>query len=118
VRLLLRWYPRGWRARYGEEFTELLIAELAERPRSWWRTADVARGGLFARLTSAGLTSAGPTWAGAGRDPRDPTAGQRASLATLVCAVAAFLTVGAAMWAQLAVGWQWAPAPARPSARS
>jgi hypothetical protein len=115
ARRLLRWYPRGWRARYGEEFSELLIAELAERPRSWRRTADVARGGLFARLTSAGLTSAGPTWTGLGRDPGDPAAGQRASLATLACAVAVFLTMGVAMWAQLAVGWQWAP-PAAPAA--
>jgi hypothetical protein len=24
---LLRWYPAGWRARYGEEFAELLLAE-------------------------------------------------------------------------------------------
>ena len=38
---LLRWYPRGWRARYGDEFAELLLAELAERPRGWRRTADV-----------------------------------------------------------------------------
>jgi hypothetical protein len=22
---LLRWYPRGWRSRYGEEFAELLV---------------------------------------------------------------------------------------------
>jgi hypothetical protein len=43
---LLRWYPRAWRARYGEEFTELLLADLAERPRSAARTADVIRGGL------------------------------------------------------------------------
>jgi hypothetical protein len=43
---LLRWYPRAWRARYGEEFTELLLAGLAERPRSAARTADVIRGGL------------------------------------------------------------------------
>ena len=110
---LLRWYPRNWRARYGAEFTELLIAEFAEQPRSWRRAADVARGGLFARLTSAGLTSAGlPS---AGGDPHDPAAGQRASLATLACCVAVFLTAGAAMWAQLAVGWAWAP-PAAPGA--
>src|ERR1019366_8886281 len=38
---LLRWYPRNWRARYGEEFTELLIAEFAEKPRSWGRAAAV-----------------------------------------------------------------------------
>src|ERR1039457_1290010 len=111
---LLRWYPRNWRARYGEEFTELLIAEFAEQPRSWRRAADVARGGLFARLTSAGLTSAGLTIAdlpsaGLPGDPHAPAAGQRASLATLACSVAVFLTAGATMWAQLAVGWEWAP---------
>src|SRR5262249_12297330 len=39
---LLRWYPAAWQARYGDEFTELLIAEFAERPRSWRRAADVA----------------------------------------------------------------------------
>ncbi len=112
---LLRWYPRNWRARYGQEFTELLIAEFAERPRSWRRAADVARGGLFARLTSAGLTSGGLPGAGIPGDPHDPAAGQRASLATLACSVAVFLTAGAAMWAQLAVGWEWTP-PAAPGA--
>jgi hypothetical protein len=112
---LLRWYPRNWRARYGEEFTELLIAEFAEQPRSWRRAADVARGGLFARLTSAGLTSADLPSAGLPGDPHDPAAGQRASLATLACSVAVFLTAGATMWAQLAVGWEWAP-PAAPGA--
>ena len=57
---LVRWYPRAWRARYGEEFTELLIAELAERPRSPSRTADVIRGGLVARLADAGLCGGTP----------------------------------------------------------
>src|ERR1019366_174127 len=103
---LLRWYPRNWRGRYGEEFTELLIGEFAEQPRSWRRAADVARGGLFARLTSAGPTSAALPSAGLPGDPRDPAARQRASLA---CSVAVFLTAGATMWAQLAVGWEWAP---------
>ena len=112
---LLRWYPRNWRARYGQEFTELLIAEFAERPRSWRRAADVARGGLFARLTSAGLTSGGLPSAGLPGDLHDPAAGQRASLATLACSVAVFLTAGATMWAQLAVSWEWAP-PAAPGA--
>jgi hypothetical protein len=97
ARLLLRWYPRSWRVRYGEEFTELLIAELAEQPRSWRRTADVARGGLFARLTSAGLTSASPAGAGGAGGRPDRAAGSRASLATLACSVAVFLTLGAAM---------------------
>jgi hypothetical protein len=42
---LLRWYPPAWRARYDDEFTELLIADITERPRSWARAADVMRGG-------------------------------------------------------------------------
>ena len=32
ARRALRWYPREWRARYGEEFTELLMADFDERP--------------------------------------------------------------------------------------
>jgi hypothetical protein len=97
---LLRWYPAGWRARYGEEFTELLLAEFAEQPRSWRRAADVARSGLLARLTGAGLTS----------HPLEPSRQARAGLATAVCALAAFLALGVAMWSQLAIGWEWAAA--------
>jgi hypothetical protein len=67
---LLRWYPAAWRARYGDEFAELLAADLAERPRCWRRTADVVRCGLAARLGEAGLTAerwippsrCGPAW--------------------------------------------------------
>ena len=98
ARRLLRWYPGSWRARYGEEFTELLLAELAEQPRAWRRTANVARCGVTTRLAGAGLAGSP---AGA--------AGTRASLGTLTCSLAVFLTFGTAMWAQLAVGWQWAP---------
>ncbi len=95
---LLRWYPAAWRERYGEEFTELLLAECAEQPRSWRRTGDVILSGLLARLSGLGLT-------GFGLSAADQA---RASLATLVGAAAAFLTFGLAMLAQLAVGWQWA----------
>jgi hypothetical protein len=97
ARTLLRWYPRSWRARYGEEFTELLIAELREQPRSWCRAADVARSGLLARLASAGLA----------RYPADPAAAARASLSALACSVAAFGAVGTAMSSQLVIGLQW-----------
>jgi hypothetical protein len=98
ARRLLRWYPGSWRARYGEEFAELLLAELAEQPRAWRRTVNVAHCGLTARLAAAGLAG-----------PPAGTAGARASLGTLTCSLAVFLTFGTAMWAQLAVGWQWAP---------
>jgi len=96
---LLRWYPAPWRARYGDEFAELLIAEFAEQPRSWRRAADVARGGVIARLTRAGLTG----------HRLEPAEQVRAGLATAACALAAFLAPGIAMWAQLTIGWDWAP---------
>jgi len=102
---LLRWYPRAWRARYGEEFTELLIAELAERPRSAARTADVIRGGLVARLADAGLC--GCALQATGRAPELARAQARAGLASLACCAAVFLGIGGAIWSQLVIGWQW-----------
>ncbi len=95
--VLLRCYPQSWRDRYGEEFTELLLADLAERPACWRRTADVIRSGLLARLTCAGLSS----------HELPPAECIRAGVATVGCAAAAALLVGVAMLAQLATGWQW-----------
>jgi hypothetical protein len=96
---LLRWYPAAWRERYEDEFTELLIAEFAERPRSWRRAADVARGGLLARLTRAGLCGS----------PEQSPEHVRAGLAAAVWSAGAFLAFGIAMWAQLTIGWEWQP---------
>jgi len=95
---LLRWYPPAWRARYGAELAELLAADLAERPRCWRRTADVARCGLRARLAGLGLVP--------GALP-DPAARSRAGLATHGCALGLFLMLGATMLAQLGTGWSW-----------
>jgi hypothetical protein len=88
---LIRWYPRAWRQRYGEEFGELLIADLRERPRCAARTFDIARGGLLARLTAAGL-------AGGALEPEERL---RASLAAMGAALALFLPfgVGGRPWA-------------------
>jgi hypothetical protein len=97
VERLLRWYPRNWRARYGEEFGELLAAEIREHPRLWRRSADVAMSGLIARLANAGLT----------KQAADPSDQVRASLASICCALAIFLGLGVSMWSQLAIGWQW-----------
>ena len=95
---LLRWYPRAWRERYGEEFAQLLIADLQERPRSAVRTLDVARAGLAARVAAAGLA------------PGLSLAGQaRASLGALWAALALCLALSAAMWSQLAIAWRWTP---------
>ena len=79
---LLRWYPREWRARYGDEFSELLITQIAEQPRSSTRTVDVAIGGIMARLAALGLS-------GTTVDPLDQP---RRSLVTSGCALAVFLT--------------------------
>src|SRR5215472_4689831 len=98
VRRLLRWYPGTWRRRYGAEFSELLLADLAERPRCARRTADIAFSGMRARLAGAGLAGF----------PVDPEAAARAGLGTLACSIAAFAIVGSAMWSQLAIGVQWA----------
>jgi hypothetical protein len=61
----------------------------------------VIRGGIVARLTEAGLCGFAPD--GAERAGRRA----RASLASLACCAAVFLGFGAAMWSQLAIGWQW-----------
>ena len=83
---LLLWYPPAWRARYGDEFAELLAAELAERPRDRRRTINVALSGVRARLADAGLGS------------HPGAAAARAGLATVAACGALFATFGAAMW--------------------
>jgi hypothetical protein len=107
---LLRWYPRGWRDRYGEEFAELLVSDIEERPHAAGRTLDVARGGLVARLGAAGVCGlplhdpdAAPGLAVDGAVSRHVTA----SLVALGCCLAVALGFGAAMSSQLTIGWQW-----------
>jgi hypothetical protein len=102
---LLRWYPRAWRERYGEEFAELLMEEWSERPRCARRTANVMASGLVARLSDAGMSGG----------LLDGPAQARASLAALIGSLAAFLALGVSMWAQLTIGWQWS-APDAPTA--
>ena len=101
---LLRWYPRAWRARYGDEFAELLIADITECPRSRTRAADVMRGGITARIAGAGL---------GGCSLADGTDQVSASLVSLACCAAVFLGLGAAIWSQLTIGWQWSLPAAR-----
>jgi len=98
VRRLLLWYPRDWRDRYGDEFAELLIAEQAEQGPSRRRTVNVAATGLRARLAGVGLAG----------HPLDPAAAARAGLATFASCAAVSGLAGAVMWAQLAIGLQWA----------
>ena len=94
---MLRWYPRAWRERYGDEFAEMLSLEFAERPRGITRTFDIARGGLIARLSRSGLV---------GEALSDPDQ-QRAAVAWTLTALVAAVAVGGAIWSQLAIGAQW-----------
>ena len=103
TRRLLRWYPRAWRERYGDEFSELLLADIADRQRSWRRAFDVARSGAAARLGLGGVVHTLPARERAG-----------ARLAAFVCSASAFVLFGTAIWAQLAIGWQWSR-PAAPA---
>jgi hypothetical protein len=120
---LLRWYPRAWRDRYGDEFTELLICDIEERPRSAGRTLDVARGGLVARLTAAGL--AGRPLPAPGSGVVTPQVRYRqvsASLGSLGGALAVFFTAAAALWSELVIYRQALPrsplpSPAAPAAQ-
>ena len=99
ARRLLRWYPPSWRARYGEEFLALLECELADRPRSLARSANVAWSGLVARSTATGIAGL------AG----DATVQARRSLAWVTGSLAVFLAFALTLWSQLTVGWQWQP---------
>ena len=97
VERLLRWYPREWRARYGDEFAELLISDMSEQPRSLRRSLDVAVSGVVARLAYAGLNQSN----------LEPSERTRRTLLAFACAAAVFVTFGLGMWAQLTIGWQW-----------
>ncbi len=94
---LLAWYPKEWRARYGDEFVELLVSEMLERPRSFGRALNVARNGTVARCAAAGL----------GGRPLDHDDGPRRSLVAIGAALSIFVVFGLAIWSQLTIGWQW-----------
>jgi hypothetical protein len=103
ARRLVRCYPPRWRERYGDEFTQLLVDDMLERPRSLTRTADVVRSGALARAACAGLAG----------DALEPHQQLRAGLGVVGFSASAFLAAGVTIWSQLTIGWQWsAPAAA------
>jgi hypothetical protein len=67
ARRLLRFYPRSWRDRYGEEFCAVVERQIEELPHSPKRTFDVARAGARVRIERAGLV--GPVQLGDDRPP-------------------------------------------------
>jgi hypothetical protein len=103
---LARCYPRQWRARYGDEFTQLLVDELADRKRSTRRELDIVVHGIATRFAYSGLSGT----------VLEPRLRVRAKLAALAGVLAVFLILAAGVWSQLTVGWQWS-APANVTTR-
>ena len=54
IRGLLRLYPRAWRARYGDELTDLILQASGSRGPCLRLTADVALAGIRERLRAIG----------------------------------------------------------------
>jgi hypothetical protein len=98
VARLLRWYPRDWRARYGEEFEAVLMSSLSDGKDGLRLSLDVAREGVAARLESAGFV--GRTAPALER--------ARASVMTVFVAILGFLT-SAAVLLFYSKGWQRTP---------
>lgn len=96
VARLVRLYPKDWQARYGDEFSDLLAEQIADQPRSWARTLDIAVGAIMARLAALGLS-------GTTINPSDQP---RRSLATVGCALALFMTIAISIWSNLTVAWR------------
>jgi hypothetical protein len=100
---LVRCYPRTWRDRYGEEFAELLVAEIEERPRSLRWTADVVRAGLVQRGAALGIATG-------------PAVQPESALAATGCAFVVLGLLGLSIWTQLASGMHTAPSGNRAAA--
>jgi hypothetical protein len=104
ARRLLRWYPRPWRERYGEEFVDHLEQEFEDRPRNLARSINVVRKGVVARLGDVGLSNSVST----------PGAQSRAALGTSVALVALTTVVMVDFWARAMGVWsarQYHPIP-------
>jgi hypothetical protein len=98
VNRLLYWYPRSWRARYGEEFAAMLHSSFEDGKGGFRLSLDVAREGSVARLTGAGFIG---TLA-----PRLDRA--RASLALVFVGIMGFIA-GLAVLTHYIAGWRSYP---------
>lgn len=104
---LVRVYPPVWRARYGEEFVELLVDDLQDRPRALRRDLDVVGHGLWARLAFLGVVG----------DVLGAERRRRMALSVVAGVASVFVVLGVGVWSQLTVGWAWS-APADPATKT
>lgn len=92
-----RWlhcYPVAWRARYGEELADLILATSGAGKVPWSTRLDMLRSGSGERLRSFGLGRESP-----------PNARVRAGALLTLCGFAIFL-VGAAIFQRFAENWR------------
>jgi hypothetical protein len=101
---LLRWYPRAWRERYGEEFADHLGQEFADRPVDLGRSVNVAYKGLVARTGDIGLSNSSVNLRGQ----------TRAALGTSLAFIALMVVVMLNLWSRAMLAWsgrQYHPVP-------
>jgi hypothetical protein len=94
ARRALRWYPRHWRERYGDEFEVMLESEMTDTPHSPVRCANVIWGGLRNRVAYAGLVG----------NVLSPTQQRRASFSILAICSTIFFTFGIVTWSKFQLG--------------
>jgi MFS family permease len=91
---MLRWYPSGWRARYGDEFAAMVEDDLGGRPPTLRYRRSIARSGLKERLRGAGLVG----------DSVPPPERVRGGAFIVLCAFALFVITGAG-FAKISEHW-------------
>lgn len=79
---LLRFYPRSWRDRYGEELAQVIVESSGEHV-PWQVCLDVVRAGCRERLRASGLSGDGA--------PHDQI---RGGALLVLCAWALFVIAG------------------------
>jgi MFS family permease len=93
-RSLVRWYPAGWRARYGDEFLAMVADDLGGRRPGIRYRFSIARFGLNERVRGAGLVGDAV--------PRPEQV--RSGALTVLCAFALFVIPGVA-FAKISEHW-------------
>ncbi len=97
---MLRWYPAGWRDRYGDEFAAMIEDDLEGKPPSVGFRWSIARAGIGERLRGAGLVG----------DSLPPAERVRGGAFTVLCAFALFVIPGAG-FAKISEHWDQSIAP-------
>lgn len=91
----LRFYPRAWRERYGEEMQELILAASGPGSLPWRVRLDLLRGGLREWMRSFGFGGAGVP----------PARKARAGVLLVLCAWA-LMIVGGAVVQRFSENWR------------